>query len=181
MTSVAVGMAVAAAASTIMEGVGARQEAKYQAKVQDANSDILRQNAYRKRLETSINEDTLRRQSREVLSKNLAASIEQGGTNSTTSIGALGQQAATLEQNALNLRYEGLSAAENMDINANYLHQQAKATKRQGRNAFYMSLIKAPMAAMSTYYGAGGKKWLPDGSLDTDAYLRKNNRYLNGD
>lgn len=183
MSSIAVGMGIAAAASTIMQGYGEKQEAKYQAKVADANANILRQNAYRKRLETSINEDTMRRQNRETLAKNTAAAIEQGGGNSQTTIGALGQQATTLEQNALNLRYEGLSAAENYDISANYMNQQAKATRRQGKNAFYMSLIQSPFSAMSAYYGAGGKAGLgnPSSSLDTDGYSRRNNRFLSID
>ena len=185
MTSIAVGMAVAAAASTVMQGYATKQEAKFQAKQQDANAQILRQNAYRKRLGTSLNEDTMRRQNREILAKNTAAAIEQGGGNSQTTVGALGQQATTLEQNALNLRYEGLSAAENYDIAANYANQQAKATRRMGKNAFTMSLLQAPFSAMSAYYGAGGMAGLnksnPNNVLDSDGYLRRNNRFLSID
>ena len=149
-------IAAAAATATVAEGYGQYQEAKSEARLQDANAAILRQNARRKRLETAMNEDAMRKENRQKVAKNLAASIEQGGGGSPTSIGVLGQQATTLEQNALNLRYEGLSQAENMDINANYLNQQAKATKKAGKNAFNMSLIKAPISGAMAYYTAGG-------------------------
>ena len=149
-----------AAAATVAEGYAQKQESKFQSKIQEDNARILRENAYRKRLETSINEDTMRRENRQKISRNLAASIEQGMGGSSTTIGALGQQATMLEQNALNLRYEGLSAAENLDIESNYMRQQSKLTKQAGKNAFNMSLIKAPLAFASAYYTAGGSAGL---------------------
>ena len=145
-----------ASLATVAEGYGQYQEGKFQKKQADANADILRQNAARKRLETAINEDTLRAQNRQTLAKNIAASIEQGMGNSATTVGVLGQDAANLEQNALNLRYEGLSAAEGMDIQADYYNVQGKAAKRAGKNAFTMSLLRAPLSFASGYTAAGG-------------------------
>ena len=145
-----------AAAATVAEGYAQKQEGKFQSKVQEENARVLRENAYRKRLETSINEDTMRRENREKVARNLAASIEQGMGGSSTTIGALGQEATKLERNALNLRYEGLSTAENLDIESNYMRQQSKLTKQAGKNAFNMSLLKAPLAFASAYYTAGG-------------------------
>jgi hypothetical protein len=149
-----------AAAATVAEGFAQKQEADFQSDIQKQNARVLRENAYRKRLETSINEDTMRRENRQKIARNIAASIEQGMGESSTTIGALGQEATKLEQNALNLRYEGLSAGENLAIQANYMNQQAKASKIAGKNAFNMSLIKAPISALSAYYTAGGSAGL---------------------
>lgn len=152
----AIGIATATAVATVMEGYGEYKEGKYQKKVADTNADILRQNAYRKRLETSINEDIKREQNRRQISKNMAAAVERGVGGSATTIGAIGQQMTDLEQNVLNFRYEGISAANNMDIQANSYKQQGKAYKRAGKNAFYMSLLKAPLNGAAAYYNAGG-------------------------
>lgn len=160
MSGVEIAIGALAAAATVAEGYAQKQEADFQSDIQKQNARVLRENAYRKRLETSINEDTMRRENRQKISRNLAASIEQGMGGSSTTIGALGQQATMLEQNALNLRYEGLSAAENLDIESNYMRQQSKLTKQAGKNAFNMSLIKAPLAFASAYYTAGGSAGL---------------------
>lgn len=145
-----------AAAATVAEGYGTYQEARYESKVASANADVYRQNAARKRLETAINEDTTREQNRRTLARNIAASSEQGMANSATAIGALGQQATDLEQNALNIRYEGISAAEGIDIQADYYDQMSNNLERQGKNKFYMSLLKAPISFAQGYTKAGG-------------------------
>lgn len=145
-----------AAAGTVMQGIGAYQEGKVQGKIADANADIMRQNAARQRLETAINEDRRREQNRRQLSRNIAAMSEMGMASSPTSIGVLGQQATDLEQNALDLRYKGLSAAESMDIQAANYNWQGKNYRMQGRNAFYGSLIGAPVSFAKGYTAAGG-------------------------
>lgn len=160
MSGVEIAIGALAAAATVAEGYAQKQEADFQSDIQKQNARVLRENAYRKRLETSINEDTMRRENRQKMARNIAASIEQGMGGSSTTIGALGQEATKLEQNALNLRYEGLSAGENLAIQANYMNQQAKASKIAGKNAFNMSLIKAPLAFASAYYTAGGSAGL---------------------
>ena len=48
------------AASGILSGLGALQEGDFQASQYSNNAALLRQNAYRKRLETAINEDRTR-------------------------------------------------------------------------------------------------------------------------
>jgi len=180
--AVAITMAVAAAASATIDAYGKKKEADYQAEVMEANSKIARQNAYQKRLETAINEDRLRRENREKIARNTAAAIEQGVGSSATTIGALGQQATTLEQNAFNVRYEGLAAAENMDINADYLHQQAKGTKKMGNNAFRLALLGVPFKAAGAYYKSGGTYGLNNTNntkFEPDSYtLSDNKRYV---
>ena len=181
--SLAITMAAITAATATMEAYGQKKQSDYQAKVMDANAEIMRQNAYRKRLEASINEDTLRRENREKLARNTAAAIEQGMGNSATTIGALGQQATTLEQNAFNVRYEGLAAAEAMDINADYLHQQAKGTKRMGNNGFRLALLGVPFKAAKSYYSFGGTGGLSNSPKNTkfepeSFQLSDNKRYV---
>ena len=180
--AVAITMAVASAATATMEAYGRKKEADYQAEVMEANSKIAHENAYRKRLEASINEDTLRRENREKIARNTAAAIEQGMGGSATTIGALGQQATTLEQNAFNVRYEGLAAAENMDIEADYLRPQAKGTKRMGNNGFRLALLGAPFAAAKSYYSSGGTGGLNNNTKNTkfepETYQFNNKRYV---
>lgn len=156
MSSPAIIGATLAIAGTVAQSYGEYQEGKYQSRVMKANADVMQQNAQRKRLETALNEDTSRIMARRQLAKNEAAMIEQGNVG-TTGIGVLGQQATDLEQNILNSRYQGLAFAEAQDIEANYLRQNAKQTKRQARNKFYTDLIfKAPAAGFSAYKGLGG-------------------------
>ena len=163
---------VISAAVTVAEGYSSYQEGKFQKKQADANAEILRQNAARKRLETAINEDTLRSQNRQTLARNLAASVEQGTAGSATTIGVLGQDAANLEQNALNLRYEGLSAAEGIDIQADYYNQQGKAAKRSGKNMFTMSLLKAPLSFANGYMAADGNLSSLFGAAATESKVK---------
>ena len=156
MSTVAIVGAALAAATTAMNSYGEYQEGKYKSRVMKANADVMQQNAARKRLETSINEDTQREMNRRQIAKNMAAMIEQGSL-SQTGVGVLGQQATDLEQNVLNSRYQGLAAAESEDIEANYLRQNAKQTKRQAKNRFYTDLIfKVPSSAFNTYSRFGG-------------------------
>lgn len=150
-------MAIVTAIGTVAQGYASYKEGKFQQKLADANADILRNNADRTRLETSINEDKMRKENRQRIAKNIAAGIEQGMGNSATTMGLIGQQSATLEQNALNLRYEGLSRAEYLDQQANYSNLQGRFAKQQGKNAFRLSFLNAGVNAAKTYYGMGGR------------------------
>lgn len=165
MSSVAVIGGTLALASTVAQSYGEYQEGRYKSRVMKANADVLQQNAQRKRLETAINEDSARKMARRQLAKNEAAMIEQGNLGQT-GIGVLGEQATDLEQNILNSRYQGLAAAEAQDIEANYLRQNAKITKRQARNKFFTDLIfKAPANAFSSYTRLGGYQKTPSPNL----------------
>lgn len=183
MSSMAI-MGSLAAATTVLNTISTIQENNVKARLSDANADILRANADQKRLETSINEDVTREQNRRTLARNIAASSEQGMANSATTIGALGQQATDLEQNALNLRYEGIAAAENMDIQADYMNRQAKEYRKQSQNSFYMGLIKTPISYLSGYLQAGGdpssmfSKSARNTKLPIESYLIGGNRYV---
>lgn len=144
-----------AAAGTLMQGYGKYQEGKYEAKVMRANADVYSNAAARTRLETAINEDRIREQSRRTMAEKIAAANEMGGGNSATTIGALGQNATDLEQNALDKRYEGLSQAEIYSNHAAQLRSNSKYMMKQARNEWDMSLIRSPFS-FSTGANAAG-------------------------
>lgn len=145
------------AVSGILNGFGALQEGNFQASQYGNNAAVLRQNAYRTRLETAINEGRLRTGNRQVMASNEAAAVEQRMAGSATTAGVLGQQATVLEQNALDLRYKGISSAQNMEAQAYYLEQMAKAAKKKGKAKFGMSLLTAPLSFAQGFTSAGGK------------------------
>ena len=154
MSAIAIGLA--AAGATLAQGYSQYKQGKYQAEVYNAQADVYKDAAYRKRLETAINEDTQRKENRRDLARNIAASNEQGMGSSQTTIGALGQYATDYERNALNIRYEGLSNAESLSDQASTYNYMGKFAKQQGKNAWNASLIKAPFAFAGGYAAAGG-------------------------
>lgn len=154
MSAIAIGLA--AAGATLAQGYSQYKQGKYQAEVYNAQADVYKDAAYRKRLDTAINEDTQRKENRRDLARNIAAANEQGMGSSQTTIGALGQYATDYERNALNIRYEGLSQAESLSDQANTYNYMGKFAKQQGKNAWNASLIKAPFAFAGGYAAAGG-------------------------
>ena len=75
------------AASGILSGLGALQEGDFQASQYSNNAALLRQNAYRKRLETAINEDRTRAANRQLMDVHAAASVDQGMEGRATQAG----------------------------------------------------------------------------------------------
>lgn len=158
MSTVAVAwtMAAIAASATVAEGYNQYQQGKEQKKAHDANANILRQNAARKRMETSLNEDILRSQNRKQAAKAQAAMSEAGMITSATTTGVLGQMGAEQEQNVLNQRYVGETEAVNYMNQANLQNYYGKNAKAQGRNAFKMSFLQAVVNGASAYFGVTG-------------------------
>jgi hypothetical protein len=156
MDPVTLTVGLISAGATLAQGYSQKKQADYQASVYNAQADIYKDAAYRKRLETAINEDTQRRENRRDLARSVAAANEQGMINSQTTIGALGQYATDYERNALNIRYEGLSQANQLSNQANAYDYMGSYTKKQGKNAWNASLIKAPFAFAGGYATAGG-------------------------
>lgn len=134
-------------AEPAVEGYEQYQQGKAEKKAYDKNADILRQNAARKRLETSLNEDIIRSQNRKKISKARAAFAEAGMATSATTMGVLGQMAAEQENNALNLRYQGETEAINYMNQASLQSYYGREAKRQGKNAFKMGLLKSGIKA----------------------------------
>ena len=158
MSTVAVAwtMAAIAASATVAEGYNQYQQGKEQKKAYDANANILRQNAARKRMETSLNEDILRSQNRKQAAKAQAAFGEAGMITSATTTGVLGQMGGEQEQNVLNQRYLGETEAVNYMNQANLQNYYGKQAATQGRNAFKMSFLQAIVNGASAYFGVTG-------------------------
>ena len=143
----------------ILEGYQAYQEGKAQKKAYDANAEILRQNAARKRMETSLNEDIIRSQNKKEVAKARAAFAESGMATSATTTGVLGQMGSEQEQNVYNQRYLGETEAVNYMNQASLQNYYGSQAKRKGLNTFKMSFLKAAAKAVAAWAGgaaAGG-------------------------
>lgn len=138
-----------------VDGYEQYQQGKAEKKAYDQNAEILRQNAARKRMETSLNEDILRSQNRKKMAKARAAMSEAGMATSATTIGVLGQMGAEQEQNVLNQRYLGETEAVNYMNQANMQSYYGRQAKRQGKNAFKMGLLKSGIKAGLQLFTAG--------------------------
>lgn len=143
-----------AAAQTVIGGYQAYRQGKAQAEAYNANADILRRNARQVRLEGSLNEDIQRAENRQQLSKTRALMGEMGISDSATAVGALAQDAANAEQNALNIRYQTETAARNYMQQASDMNFYAKQAKKQGKNAFRMSLLSGAANGIAAAYNA---------------------------
>jgi hypothetical protein len=152
-TAIATTAAVASAAATVASGYQSYKQGKEQQEAYNKNADILRQNAARKRMETSLNEDIIRQENREKMSKARAAMAEAGMITSATTSGVLGQMGAELDQNALNLRYQGETEAANYMNQATMQNYYGKVAAAQGRNAFKTSFVKGIINGITTYMG----------------------------
>lgn len=148
-------IANAGIAEPSIEGYEQYKQGKADQKAFDENAKILRNNAARKRLETSLNEDIMRSQHRQRMSKARAAMAEAGMITSATTSGVLGQMGAELDQNALNLRYQGETEAINYMNQARLQNYYGKAAAAKGRNAFKMGLLKSGIKAAMTFMSAG--------------------------
>ena len=143
--------AAVTATSAAVEGYGQYRQAKATAQANEQNALTLRRNAAKKRLETSINEDIARQSARQEMSKARANLSASGTLDSSSASAWLGQAAAAYEQNAQNLRYQGMSEAANYIQQANYQVYYARTNKQAGRNAFYMGLLGGGLNGLGTY------------------------------
>lgn len=139
-----------AAAQTVIGGYQAYRQGKAEAEAYNANADILRRNARQVRLEGARNEDIQRAENRQQLAETRALMGEMGISDSATAIGALAQNAANAEQNALNIRYQTETAARNYMQQASDMNFYAK----QGKNAFRMSLLSGAANGVAAAYRA---------------------------
>ncbi len=144
-------MGIMALTSAAVQGISSYQQAKSQASAMKANAGILEQNARQTRLEGALNEDVQRRQNRQELSKLRAAMGEMGIGDSATAIGSLAQDASNAEQNALNIRYKTETAANSILQQASDLRFNAKQTKKQGKNAFFMGMLSGAANGYGAY------------------------------
>ena len=135
------------AASAAAAGVSAYQTGKAQKKAYQAQAEQDEANARQKALETSINEDTARRQGRAKLANMLAAQGEaglEGGTATTSYMSSF----RNVEQDVMNLRYQGMSQW------ANYKNQAA-LNRFYGKQAYRQGVMGLATAGLSGMAKAG--------------------------
>lgn len=135
-----VGLGLTAAAAG-MSAYSSYQSGKATERAYKAQAEQDEANARQKALETSINEDTMRKESREKLARMSAAQSEaglDGGTATTAYMSSF----RNAEQDAMNLRYQGMSQW------ANYKNQAA-LNRFYGRQAFKQGQLGAWTSGLS--------------------------------
>ena len=128
------------------------------------------ENARAVALETSLAEDQLRKQNRKQLGE-LEARLAENGLSGSTFDRVFSDSASNLEQDALNLRYEGLSRWRNYKNSAAMNRYGVTMSQANARNAVWQAGINSAVGAMSTYaaYNATKEPTNTNGtqSLDT--------------
>ena len=127
--------------SGFLNGIGAYNQAKAQARSYKQQAEIYRRNAQILRQKGAFNEDLLRAQKRATLAENSAVLSEVGLAESPTSVSHLATTSSALEQNILNERYAVETEAENYLYQSQLALNNAKNVKSKGRNAFVSNLI----------------------------------------
>lgn len=141
MTALSVASYALMAGSAAMAAYSSYQGGKATERAYKAQAEQDENNARQKALETSINEDTMRKESRAKLARMSAAQSEAGldGGTATTSFMSSFRNA---EQDAMNLRYQGMSQW------ANYKNQAA-LNRFYGRQAFKQGQLGAWTSGLS--------------------------------
>lgn len=175
-------------AAQLMQGVfnmyGAHQQGKAEAAMYGFQARQDEENARAVSLETSLAEDQLRKQNRKQLGE-LEARLAENGLSGSTFDRVFSDSASNLEQDALNLRYEGLSRWRNYKNSAAMNRYGVTMSKANARtNVLAQGLDTAvSMLGTSAKYGAGSKlndnagsyKTLDDGlSKNIMSYQRQN-------
>ena len=128
------------AASAGLAAYSAYQGGKAQERAYNAQAEQDEANARAKALETSINEDALRKERRAKLAR-MSAAQGEAGLEGGTATGAYMSSFINAEQDAMNLRYQGMSQW------ANYKNQAA-LNRFYGKQAFKQGQIGAWTAGL---------------------------------
>lgn len=167
-------------AAQLMQGIfnmyGAHKQGKAEAAMYGFQARQDEENARAVALENSIAEDNLRKQNRKQLGE-LEARQAENGLSGSTFDRVLGNSAANLEQDALNLRYQGLTQWANYKNSAAMNRYGVTMSKANARtNVWAQGLNTAvSMLGTSAMYGAGSKLNANAGSYKTlDDGLSKN-------
>ena len=141
------------AAAAGMSAYSSYQSGKATERAYKAQAEQDENNARQKALETSINEDTMRKENRAKLARMSAAQSEAGldGGTATTSFMSSFRNA---EQDAMNLRYQGMSQWQNYKNQAALNRFYGKQAFKQGQLGAWTSGLSgaAQMGAMYADY-----------------------------
>lgn len=162
------GMIFGQAMQGIMNMYGAHQQGKQNASMYAFQARQDEENARAVSLETSLAEDTMRKQNRKQLGE-LEARLAENGLSGSTFDRVFSDSASNLEQDALNLRYEGQSRWRNYKNSAAMNRYGVTMSKVNARNAVWQAGINSAVGAMSSYamYNAGNAATEGTQSLDT--------------
>ena len=144
------GMIIGQAVKGIMNMYGAHQQGKQNASMYAFQARQDDENARAVALETSLAEDQLRKQNRKQLGE-LEARLAENGLSGSTFDRVFSDSASNLEQDALNLRYEGLSRWRNYKNSAAMNRYGVTMSQANARNAVWQAGINSAVGAMSTY------------------------------
>lgn len=161
-------------AGQLMQGVlnmyGAHQQGKQNASMYAFQARQDEENARAASLETSLAEDQLRKQNRKQLGE-LEARLAENGLSGSTFDRVFSDSASNLEQDALNLRYEGLSRWRNYKNSAAMNRYGVTMSKVNARQAVWQAGLNSAVGAMGSYamYNAWNAATTTNGtqSLDT--------------
>lgn len=161
-------------AGQLMQGVlnmyGAHQQGEQNASMYAFQARQDEENARAASLETSLAEDQLRKQNRKQLGE-LEARLAENGLSGSTFDRVFSDSASNLEQDALNLRYEGLSRWRNYKNSAAMNRYGVTMSKVNARQAVWQAGLNSAVGAMGSYamYNAWNTATTTNGtqSLDT--------------
>lgn len=144
------GMIIGQAVQGLLNMYGAHKQGKAEASMYGFQARQDEENARAVALETSIAEDNLRKQNRKQLGE-LEARLAENGLSGSTFDRVFSDSASNLEQDALNLRYQGLSQWANYKNSAAMNRYGVTMAKANARNNVWQAGINSALGALSTY------------------------------
>lgn len=152
-------------AAPLMQGIfnmyGAHKQGKADASMYGFQARQDEENARAVALENAIAEDSLRKQNRKQLGELEARQAENGLSGSTFNR-VLGSSAANLEQDALNLRYQGLTQWANYKNSAAMNRYGATMSRANARTNVWAQGLNTAVSMLGTYAMYGANKSLAD-------------------
>ena len=152
MTALSVASYALMAGSAAMAAYSAYQGGKAQERAYNAKAEQDENNARQKALETSINEDTARKQQRANLAR-MSAAQSEAGLDGGTATTAYMDSVRNSEQDVMNLRYQGMSQWQNYKNQAALNRFYGKQAFKQGQLGAWTSGIGG-LAQMGAMYAA---------------------------
>ena len=152
-------------AAPLMQGIfnmyGAHKQGKADASMYGFQARQDEENARAVALENAIAEDSLRKQNRKQLGE-LEARQAENGLSGSTFDRVLGSSAANLEQDALNLRYQGLTQWANYKNSAAMNRYGATMSRANARTNVWAQGLNTAVSMLGTYAMYGANKSLAD-------------------
>lgn len=149
-------MGAIAAGATVLQGYQSYQQGKFERGVSEYNARQQENEAIRTRNKGVEQENRLRRQTAELIATQKTQAAASGVDVSSGSALQLQQDSALQgEVDALTLRQNFQDQAQSLDDQAALTRQQGKNAAKAGRNAFVLSIAKAPLAYAATQSAFG--------------------------